>query len=68
MTASPETQLARVVARGGLTRAQAEPASGRPGPLADKLRVATHVIENDGDLTATEAQVDRLLAELSRPA
>ena len=37
-------------------------------PLADKLRVATYVIDNDGDLTATEAQVDRLLAELSRPA
>ena len=33
-------------------------------PLADKLRVATAVIDNDGDLKATESQVDALLAQL----
>ena len=33
-------------------------------PQADKLRRATHVIDNDGDLAATEAQVDALLASL----
>jgi dephospho-CoA kinase len=65
VTASPETQIARVLARGGLTRAQAEARIRAQAPLADKLRVATHVIDNDGDLAATEAQVDRLLAELS---
>ena len=32
-------------------------------PLADKVRVATHVIDNDGDRAATEAQVDALLAQ-----
>ena len=33
-------------------------------PQEDKVRLATHVIDNDGDLAATEAQVDRILAEL----
>ena len=54
----PETQLARV--RG--PRAGSPGAGGGPAaaqlPLAEKLRVATHVIDNDGDLAATEAQVD----------
>ena len=42
-------------------------ASGAQAPLADKLRVATHVIDNDGDRATTEAQVDRLLASLGHP-
>ena len=33
-------------------------------PQEDKVRLATHVIDNDGDLVATEAQVDRVLAIL----
>ena len=33
-------------------------------PQEDKVRLATHVIDNDGDLAATEAQVDRIIAEL----
>ena len=33
-------------------------------PQEDKVRLATHVIDNDGDLGATEAQVDRILGEL----
>jgi dephospho-CoA kinase len=64
VTVSPETQLARVLARGGLTRAQAEARIAAQAPIADKLRVATHVIDNDGDRAATEAQVDELLASL----
>jgi len=67
VTASPERQLDRVVTRGGLTRQQAAARLAAQLPLADKLRVATHVIDNDGDRAATEAQVDRLLAILSGP-
>ena len=65
---SPATQLGRVLARGGLTRAQAEARIGAQLPLEHKLRVATHVIDNDGDRAATEAQVDQLLAELGGPS
>jgi dephospho-CoA kinase len=61
---SPARQLERVLARGGLTRAQAEARIAAQLPLEDKLRVATHVIDNDGDRAATEAQVESLLAAL----
>jgi dephospho-CoA kinase len=64
VTASPATQLARVLARGGLTEAQAQARIAAQLPLAEKLRVATHVIDNDGPLAATEAQVEALLASL----
>jgi dephospho-CoA kinase len=57
-------QLDRLLARGGLTRPQAEARIRAQLPLEDKLRVATHVIDNDGDLAATLAQVERLLATL----
>jgi dephospho-CoA kinase len=63
--ASPGVQLDRLLARGGLTRAQAEARIRAQLPLEDKLRVATHVIDNDGDRAATEAQVERLLAALA---
>jgi dephospho-CoA kinase len=64
VTASPETQIARAVARGGITREEAEARVRAQLPTAEKLRVATHVIDNDGDLAATERQVDELLAQL----
>ena len=32
----------------------------------EKVRVATHVVDNDGARAATEAQVDALLAKLRR--
>jgi dephospho-CoA kinase len=66
VTASPETQVARVLARGGLTREQAEARIRAQLPLADKLRVATHVIDNDGDRATTEAQVADLVEKLGR--
>jgi dephospho-CoA kinase len=62
--AAPAVQLDRLLARGGLTRPQAEARIRAQLPLEDKLRVATHVIDNDGDLAATLAQVERLLATL----
>ena len=33
-------------------------------PQEEKVRLATHVIDNGGDRAATEAQVDRVLAKL----
>jgi dephospho-CoA kinase len=64
VTASPATQLERVLARGGLTREGAEARLRAQAPLEAKLAAATHVIDNDGDIAATEAQVNRLLETL----
>jgi dephospho-CoA kinase len=64
VTASPETQVARAVTRGGITREEAEARVKAQLPTAEKVRVATHVIDNDGALTETEAQVENVLREL----
>jgi dephospho-CoA kinase len=64
VTASPETQVARAVARGGLTPDEVRARIAAQLPLADKVRVATHVIDNDGDFEQTRAQVERLVASL----
>jgi dephospho-CoA kinase len=68
VNASPETQIARVMARDRLARDEARARLAAQLPLREKLAVATSVIDNDGDLAATTAQVDRLLAELGAPA
>ena len=64
VTASPATQVARVVRRDGVSEDEARARLRAQLPQEEKLRVATHVIDNDGDLPATEAQVDRVLAAL----
>ena len=64
VTASPETRLARVVARDGLNEEEVRARMRAQMPQEEKVRLATHVIDNDGDLAATEAQVDRIIAEL----
>lgn len=64
VTASPETQLERVLARGGLTEDQAQARIDAQLPLLAKVRVADHLVDNDGDLAATQAQVERLVAGL----
>lgn len=69
VTASEATQIARVRARDGLSQAQAEARIRAQLPTADKVRLATFVIDNDGDLTRTEAAVEALLHRLrSEPA
>ena len=64
--AAPETQIARVLRRDGLSEREARARLDAQLPLADKLRVATYVIDNDGDLAASEAQVDELIEKLRR--
>jgi dephospho-CoA kinase len=64
VTVSPATQLARVLARDGVAEEDARARMRAQLPQEDKVRVATHVIDNDGDLAATEAQVDRIIAAL----
>jgi dephospho-CoA kinase len=64
VTASPETQVERVLARGGLTQEQAEARIDAQLPLLAKVRVADHLIDNDGDLQSTQEQVERLIGSL----
>jgi dephospho-CoA kinase len=66
VTASIEKQLARAMARDGLTLPEARARLAAQLPLAEKIAVATHLIDNDGDLEATRAQVQALLAGLRR--
>jgi dephospho-CoA kinase len=64
VTASPLTRIARVVARDGVREDDVRARMRAQLPQEEKVRLATHVIDNDGDLAATEAQVDRVLGEL----
>jgi dephospho-CoA kinase len=64
VTASPETQLERLLARGDLSEAEAQARIDAQLPLLAKVRVATHLVDNDGELDATKTQVERLLASL----
>jgi dephospho-CoA kinase len=54
---SRDSQLARLMERDGLTRADAESRVDSQLPLAEKVTVADYVIDNDGDLARTRAQV-----------
>jgi dephospho-CoA kinase len=64
VTASTETQIERAMARDHLTREQARARIDAQLPMADKVAVATYVIDNSGAPAATAAQVARLLGEL----
>jgi len=57
MVAAPrESQVRRIVARDGLTEAEANARIDAQLPLAEKIAVADYVIENDGDLTLLGAR------------
>jgi len=60
-----ETQIARVMARDGLSRGDAERRLAAQLPIADKVRRADYVIRTDGDHVATNDDVDRLLGRLT---
>ncbi|HXG88390.1 MAG TPA: dephospho-CoA kinase [Vicinamibacterales bacterium] len=58
------TQLERVVARDGLSRAEAERRVAAQWPIAEKVARADYVIRTDGTFAETDEQVDRLLQKL----
>ncbi|XP_010724815.2 dephospho-CoA kinase domain-containing protein-like [Meleagris gallopavo] len=60
----PQTQLARLRKRSGLSQAEAEARIASQLPLDEKRRLATHVIDNSGDRESTRQQVLRLHARL----
>ncbi|HHW73160.1 MAG TPA: dephospho-CoA kinase [Firmicutes bacterium] len=62
----PEVQLQRLMARGSLSRDQAERMIASQLPLEEKKRLADKVIDNNGPLENTWEQVDALWKELER--
>jgi dephospho-CoA kinase len=65
VVAVPEaTQIARAMARDGATEEQVRGRLAAQLPLADKVAVADHVIDNTGDQAATERQADEVLAAI----
>jgi dephospho-CoA kinase len=66
VAASPEVQLARVMARDSLSAEDAQKRIASQLPLEDKRKAATWVIENNGDEQALAREVDRVVAEIEK--
>jgi dephospho-CoA kinase len=64
VTARPEVQRARLMARDGIDAAAAQARIDAQWPLEKKVAVATEVIDNSGDREALQAQVEALAARL----
>jgi dephospho-CoA kinase len=65
VTASEEQQLLRTMGRDGSSRDHVLARLRAQLPLSEKQKLATHLIDNSGDLATTEAQVKALVDELS---
>jgi dephospho-CoA kinase len=63
--APEELQLRRLVELRGMTPDQARARIAAQMPIEEKRRLATHVIDNTGDLQALRAQVERVWAEVA---
>ncbi|MGH9330068.1 MAG: dephospho-CoA kinase [Vicinamibacterales bacterium] len=62
---APETQLARLVERDGLSEEEARKRIVAQMPIEAKVTRATYVITTDGSYADTDRQVDQVLDELS---
>ena len=61
----PEIAVARLVDQRGLADADARARIASQASRADRLEIATHIIDNSGDLDALSARVDEVWAELA---
>lgn len=61
----PATQIRRVMARDGISEAEARQRIAAQLPIEDKVRRADHVIRTDGLLASTNAQVHEVYKRLS---
>jgi len=68
VTAPEVVQLDRVARARGLTLSEAQQRLAAQWSGEDKARLADYVIDNGGELAATEAQIARVYAELTRCA
>jgi dephospho-CoA kinase len=64
VAAPPEVQEARVMARDNLTLEEARARIAAQLPLAEKVKVATWVIDNGSDREALAREVDRVAGEI----
>jgi dephospho-CoA kinase len=64
VTARPEVQLARLVARDGCSAEEARARIASQLPLARKVSAATWVVDNSGERARLEARAAELYAEL----
>ena len=64
ITAPRDTQIARLIARDGLTREEAIARIDAQMPSEEKRRYATHIFDNDGDLAALREKVRATHASL----
>jgi len=64
VSAPPDVQEQRVMARDGLTLEEARARIASQLPLAEKVKVATWVVENAGDREALTREVDRVVGEI----
>lgn len=64
VAAGEDTQVERLMARDGIDRDAAMLRIRSQMPVAEKVKVADHVVWNDGDRAATETQVERVHAAL----
>jgi len=67
VTAPQAAQMDRLVRIRGLTEKEARQRLASQWPTAAKAALADFVIDNSGDLAATEDQVDRIYAALTSP-
>jgi dephospho-CoA kinase len=67
VTADEAQQIARTVARDASSPEQAMARIRAQLPLEDKRKVATHLIDNSGDLESTRRQIEALIRALSPP-
>jgi dephospho-CoA kinase len=65
VAASPTTQMQRVMARDGLSEADAQARIAAQLPLEQKIAAADYVIWNDGALSQTQASVDTMYAQIA---
>lgn len=66
VNASDANRLQRLLKRDGNSEAEIRNRMERQMTLAEKVRLADYVIENDGDVQHLQRQVDRILTELKK--
>ena len=62
--ADPDTERLRLIERDGLSEAEARARIGSQMPIAEKVKLAHHVIDNSGPRVETERQVRAVYAAL----
>jgi len=65
VTADDETCLARIMARDGVSRPEAEQALAAQMSIEEKVAMANHVVDNSGVWSDTISQVDELIRKLT---